>query len=1613
MANISEIGKRGPKKEPKAAPDAAGGSSVEQCVLQSNPILEAFGNAKTIRNDNSSRFGKFIKIYYKPDGTISGATTSHFLLEKSRIVGCAESERNYHIFYQLCAGMSAAEKAELKLKNAGDYVYLNQGNCIQVPEINDKKDYKELVEAMSVVGIPADVQKTIFTLVACVLHLGNMEFTENAKNESQIARPEDVTNLANLMMVTEAELEFALTKRTMSAGARGSVAEISLSSVESMKSRNGLAKDIFSKMFDWLVGQINKSTQQIGGDGGGMGGAQAKFIGILDIFGFESLQTNSFEQLCINYTNEMLQQQFNQHVFVYEQDVYLEEGIDFSRLEFKDNGPCLDLIDKKPLGILPLLDEQGMLGRRASDANFLQKLNQTHLPQGRVPEGVTQYYSTPRFSQDQFTIQHYAGDVTYTVTGFLEKNDDSLHNDLISLMDSSKCEFLRAMFPLAPPAAAAGAANPRAPIRRAGGTKMTGTNTVGRKFRDQMNDLMAELKATAPSFVRCVKPNSLRFPQGWNAELILNQLIYLGVMETVRIRRSGFPVRRSFEEFHQKYQILTRKVSKEKRAKMTDKEFCEVILQLIPRENWQLGHKKVFLRDSQLRILDNEARKIMHVAATAIQKHVRGMIQRKKYLLMREKVVKIQSMIRMFLAKRSYKRTLRRITRSQAVARQFIQRRKYQRLRKATVYVQSHIRGKNARRHVWFLRHAPPAATKINAHVRGYLARKRFLKQKRAASLVANSGKMRRQRALFLKMKHAACVIAARYKGYAGRRKYKKMKESAILLHAVGRGYIARLKYGKKARQRAVQRNKAQIQIARVVRGFLARKAYKRSIRRVIMIQARVRANKVRTEYLKGREATINSQAMIRRSLVRRKFLREKKMATRIEAFGRMVICRQRYLDERKKIILVQSLWRMQLLRHKIVKRRRQIVVLQALWRCHKQSKWYQRTREQIITLEAFSRMTINRTRFLKLKSATKIAQSAVRTYLGRRSFIRFRRGITKFQARFRGYVQRKKYHRNRSHIILVQSVFRRRRANKVSAVRRRAMARVLGVVRLFLSRVRMRNRTNDLFTAANEFNLTEVLHIAQEIPGMLRVRDRANDMMSLVHVAAKNGDLNLARFVLEENPQLEDLVYGRDSAGSTPLHYAARLAHLDMAKLLTKVANRNSNPGGTMFDMSVDVSRARSASNSSISTEESPDKMRSMSSISNGSSLRSPSMKSPSMKSPAKNSSANSLTHAFDGRSRGASMASTVSSFSLKPGEAPPKRNGRRTLVSSTPTMGNRRNLSSALPPVLPTTVQIEVYKEGYLRKASGNRWATKRYVMIDEVCLSYYKAPKEKIPLKIVELCDATIKRISHVDNCFEIHSPRLKSTKNPDGMLSFVADTEEEVHEWMTAIRKVHGVRIATSSPPYHNMICIDSYLRREYLNMKNKAGFTPLHLAVQNEDDEGFEAAKVSVWLIENGADVNAIDVSGNTALHYAVILERFDLVETLMKRGADPTVKNLEDKTPVEIAEEDDLKEILDPATHAIKDDSRLILLKPPSRLPASTYVSVFIGAVAVATGPIMETPHFNLYVLDFKGDVVGSYQNTPNSLIQAGGNYWWFGNTWHLQTPLEHLKDGMFDSICS
>ena len=393
--------------------------------------------------------------------------------------------------------------------------------------------------------------------------------------------------------------------------------EIALSKHEAEIARNGLSKAIYCKLFDWLVCRINTATSFLTGQDTKNLMDKSRFIGLLDIFGFEILERNSFEQLCINFANEMMQQQFSHRVFVYEQKLYVEEGIDWSTLVFSDNAPCLALITGS-MGILPLLDEQSIIatrGSKASDEKFIQKLHQTHM--GKHPN-----YSKPRFGQHEFIVLHYAGPVTYDVNGFLFKNSNSFAKELDELLENSQMELLKEMFndelENEDMLSTRSKSSTELSARKGTSSKMSGAATVAKTFRSQMANLMEELNATTPSFVRCVKPNQNRAAQEWDAKLILDQLVYLGVMETVRIRRSGYPVRRTFGNLVEEYSVL--KTSLEKNASVTNRQVCSNMLsQYLQKDMWQMGHRKVFLRDGQVRFLQAAVRAVKNVKATLLQ----------------------------------------------------------------------------------------------------------------------------------------------------------------------------------------------------------------------------------------------------------------------------------------------------------------------------------------------------------------------------------------------------------------------------------------------------------------------------------------------------------------------------------------------------------------------------------------------------------------------------------------------------------------------------------------------------------------------------------------------------------------------------------------------------------------------------------------------------------------------------------------------------------------------------------------------------------------------------------------------------------------------------------
>ncbi|CAB4292501.1 unnamed protein product [Prunus armeniaca] len=590
---------------------ASEGRSVEQQVLESNPVLEAFGNAKTVRNNNSSRFGKFVELQFDQRGRISGAAIRTYLLERSRVCQVSDPERNYHCFYMLCAA-PPEDVERYKLGNPRKFHYLNQSNCYELDGVDDSEEYIATRKAMNVVGISSDEQDAIFRVVAAILHLGNVEFAKG--NETDSSEPKDDKSrfhlkiAAELFMCDGQSLEDSLCKRVIVT--RDETIKKSLDPDSAAISRDALAKIVYTRLFDWLVNKINNS---IGQD------PDSKYlIGVLDIYGFESFKTNSFEQFCINLTNEKLQQHFNQHVFKMEQEEYTKEEIDWSYIEFIDNQDILDLIEKKPGGIIALLDEACMFPRSTHET-FSQKLYQTFKDHKR--------FSKPKLSPTDFTICHYAGDVTYQTEFFLDKNKDYVVTEHQALLSASECSFVSGLFPLLPEESA----------------KSSKFSSIGSRFKQQLQSLLETLSAIEPHYIRCVKPNNQLKPAIFENGAVLQQLCCGGVMEAIRISCAGYPTRKTFAEFASRFSILAPEVLN---GSVDEVAACKKLLQKVNLKGYQVGKTKVFLRAGQMAELDAYRSEVLGRSASIIQRKVRSYLCRKKFVLLRLSAIQIQALCR-------------------------------------------------------------------------------------------------------------------------------------------------------------------------------------------------------------------------------------------------------------------------------------------------------------------------------------------------------------------------------------------------------------------------------------------------------------------------------------------------------------------------------------------------------------------------------------------------------------------------------------------------------------------------------------------------------------------------------------------------------------------------------------------------------------------------------------------------------------------------------------------------------------------------------------------------------------------------------------------------------
>ncbi|XP_033955036.1 unconventional myosin-VIIa-like [Pseudochaenichthys georgianus] len=672
-------------------------SWIEQQVLEATPILEAFGNAKTIRNDNSSRFGKYIDIHFNKRGAIEGAKIEQYLLEKSRVCRQAPDERNYHVFYCILKGMAPEMKVKLGLGLASDYSYLTMGKCTACDGRDDLRDYSSILSAMKVLMFTETENWEISKLLAAILHMGNLRYearTYDNLDACVVVRSPDLVTAASLLEVDPKDVMVCLTTRTLIT--RGESVATSLSVEQGLDVRDAFVKGIYGRLFVWIVDKINAAIFRPPSCESNI---VQRSIGLLDIFGFENFIVNSFEQLCINFANENLQQFFVRHVFKLEQEEYNLEDISWQHIEFTDNQDALDMIANKPMNIISLIDEESKFPK-GTDATMLYKLNSQHK--------LNYNYIPPKNSYaTQFGIQHFAGVVNYETRGFLEKNRDSLHTDIIQLVHSSKNKFIKQIF--------------QADVAMGAETRKR-SPTLSSQFKRSLEMLMRTLSVCQPFFVRCIKPNEFKKPMLFDRELCIRQLRYSGMMETIRIRRAGYPIRYTFVEFVDRYRVLMPGVKPANIQEDLRGTCQQIVLARLGKDgDWQIGKTKIFLKDHHDMQLEIERDKGITDKVILIQKAVRGLKERTHYLRLRSAVTLIQRLWRGYQCRKNFQKMQSGFLRLQAVFRSRKYFRSYRRTRLRVILIQARCRGFLIRQTFW---RRLRAVLTLQAFTRGMIARR-------------------------------------------------------------------------------------------------------------------------------------------------------------------------------------------------------------------------------------------------------------------------------------------------------------------------------------------------------------------------------------------------------------------------------------------------------------------------------------------------------------------------------------------------------------------------------------------------------------------------------------------------------------------------------------------------------------------------------------------------------------------------------------------------------------------------------------------------------------------------------------------------------------------------
>ncbi|XP_073682704.1 unconventional myosin-VI-like [Garra rufa] len=659
------------------------GQDIDERIVEANPLLEAFGNAKTVRNNNSSRFGKFVEIHFNDKNAVVGGFVSHYLLEKSRICMQSTEERNYHIFYRLCAGASEDVRNMLHLNSPDNFRYLNRGctryfankdsdkqimqnrkspehgkvGALKDPLLDDLGDFNRMVTAMKKIGLDDTEKLNLFRVVAGVLHLGNIDFEETGSTSGGCILKKQTSQTleycAELLGLDEDDLRVSLTTRVMlttAGGAKGTVIKVPLKVEQANNARDALAKAIYSRLFDHVVKRVNQCFPF---------DTSSNFIGVLDIAGFEYFEHNSFEQFCINYCNEKLQQFFNERILKEEQELYQREGLGVNEVHYVDNQDCIDLVEAKLVGILDILDEENRLPQ-ASDQHFAEAVHSKHKDHFRLTVPRKSKLTIHRNLRDDegFMIRHFAGAVCYETTQFVEKNNDALHMSLESLVCESKDKFVRNLFE--------NSSNSKDSKQKAGKLSFI---SVGNKFKTQLNLLLEKLRSTGSSFIRCVKPNLKMVSHQFEGAQILSQLQCSGMVSVLDLMQGGFPSRAAFHELYNMY----KQYMPSKLARLDPRLFCKALFKALGlnENDYKFGLTRVFFRPGKFAEFDQIMKSDPEHLAELVKRVNKWLVcsrwkkvqwctlsvikLRNKMSFRASACIKIQKTVRMWLCKRRHK----------------------------------------------------------------------------------------------------------------------------------------------------------------------------------------------------------------------------------------------------------------------------------------------------------------------------------------------------------------------------------------------------------------------------------------------------------------------------------------------------------------------------------------------------------------------------------------------------------------------------------------------------------------------------------------------------------------------------------------------------------------------------------------------------------------------------------------------------------------------------------------------------------------------------------------------------------------------------------------------